>query len=259
MRPYPEGRFLHHKSAVERRSHISMTYVITLLGIIVMPHSRSSIILTIFIILLIAGAALLGSWVWTKLATGQTNTLNAVEIRDYKGEKLGSINDFRENSINGPQYVNISTYKLAVTGLVQNEKTYTYNDVIDRHTHYEKVVTINCVEGWSVKILWEGVLLKDLLTEAGYDAGAQVVIFYAQDGYSTSLPLSYIVSNNIMIAYKMNGVVLPPDRGYPFQLVAESKYGYKWIKWITQIEVSDDANYRGYWESRGYSNNADFP
>lgn len=224
-----------------------------------MPHSRSSIILTIFIILLIAGAALLGSWVWTKLATGQTNTLNAVEIKDYKGEKLGSINDFRENSINGPQYINISTYKLAVTGLVQNEKTYTYNDVIDRHTHYEKVVTINCVEGWSVKILWEGVLLKDLLTEAGYDTGAQVVIFRAQDGYSTSLPLSYIVSNNIMIAYKMNGVVLPPDRGYPFQLVAESKYGYKWIKWITQIEVSDDANYRGYWESRGFSNNADFP
>jgi DMSO/TMAO reductase YedYZ molybdopterin-dependent catalytic subunit len=236
-----------------------MTYVITLLGTIVMPYSRSSIILTVFIILLIAGAALLGSWVWTKLATGQTNTLNAVEIRDYKGEKLGSINDFRENSINGPQYVNISTYKLAVTGLVQNEKTYTYNDVIDRHTHYEKVVTINCVEGWSVKILWEGVLLKDLLTEAGYDTGALVVIFYAQDGYSTSLLLSYIVSNNIMIAYKMNGVVLPPDRGYPFQLVAESKYGYKWIKWITQIEVSDDANYRGYWESRGYSNNADFP
>ena len=236
-----------------------MTYVIILLGIIVMSHSRSSIILTVFIILLIAGAALLGSWVWTKLATGQTNTLNAVEIKDYKGEKLGSINDFRENSINGPQYINISTYKLAVTGLVQNEKTYTYNDVIDRHTHYEKVVTINCVEGWSVKILWEGVLLNDLLTEAGYDTGAQVVIFYAQDGYSTSLPLSYIVSNNIMIAYKMNGVVLPPDRGYPFQLVAESKYGYKWIKWITQIEVSDDANYRGYWESRGFSNNADFP
>ena len=146
-----------------------------------MPHSRSSIILTIFIILLIAGAALLGSWVWTKLATGQTNTLNAVEIKDYKGEKLGSINDFRENSINGPQYINISTYKLAVTGLVQNEKTYTYNDVIDRHTHYEKVVTINCVEGWSVKILWEGVLLKDLLTEAGYDTGAQVVIFRAQE------------------------------------------------------------------------------
>jgi DMSO/TMAO reductase YedYZ molybdopterin-dependent catalytic subunit len=224
-----------------------------------MHYSKSSIILTILLILLIAGAALLGSWVWTRLATGQTNTLNAVEIRDYMGEKLGSINDFRENSISGPQYVNISTYKLTVTGLVQNEKAYTYSDVIDKHAHYEKVVTINCVEGWSVEILWEGVLLKDLLIEAGYDTGAQVVIFYAQDGYSTSLPLSYIVSNNIMIAYKMNGVVLPPNRGYPFQLVAESKYGYKWIKWITQIEVSNDTSFLGYWESWGYSNNADFP
>ena len=44
----------------------------------------------------------------------------------------------------------------------------------------------------------------------------------------------------IIVAYKMNGVELPPKRGFPFQLVAESKWGYKWIKWITSIEVSDD-------------------
>jgi DMSO/TMAO reductase YedYZ molybdopterin-dependent catalytic subunit len=57
----------------------------------------------------------------------------------------------------------------------------------------------------------------------------------------------------------MNGLVLPPERGFPFQLVAESKYGYKWIKWITKIEVSNDSSYLGYWESRGFSNNADLP
>ena len=125
--------------------------------------------------------------------------------------------------------------------------------------HYEKVATINCVEGWSVKILWEGVLVKDLLAEADYNTTATVVIFYAVDGYSTSLPLSYIVDNNIMIAYKMNGVVLPAERGFPFQLVAESKYGYKWIKWITTIEVSNNTNYLGYWESRGFPNSADLP
>ena len=39
--------------------------------------------------------------------------------------------------------------------------------------------------------------------------------------------------------------------------MAESKWGYKWIKWITRIELSDDADYEGYWESRGYSNDAD--
>ena len=44
---------------------------------------------------------------------------------------------------------------------------------------------------------------------------------------------------------------------FPFQLVAESKWGYKWIKWITMIELSDDSGYRGYWESKGFSNTGD--
>ena len=83
------------------------------------------------------------------------------------------------------------------------------------------------------------------------------MIFHAYDGYTTSLPLDYIIENKIMLAHKMNGVILPAERGFPFQLVAESKWGYKWIKWVTQIELSNDPNYRGYWESRGYSNNAD--
>ena len=57
-----------------------------------------------------------------------------------------------------------------------------------------------------------------------------------------------------MIAYKMNNVILPPERGFPFQLVAEQKWGYKWIKWITKIELSNNTNYKGFWESRGYNN-----
>jgi DMSO/TMAO reductase YedYZ molybdopterin-dependent catalytic subunit len=54
----------------------------------------------------------------------------------------------------------------------------------------------------------------------------------------------------------MNGIDLPAERGYPFQVVAEDKFGYKWAKWVTSIEVSDDENFKGYWESRGYDNNA---
>jgi DMSO/TMAO reductase YedYZ molybdopterin-dependent catalytic subunit len=59
------------------------------------------------------------------------------------------------------------------------------------------------------------------------------------------------------MAYKMNGVDLPAERGFPFQLVAEDKWGYKWAKWITEIELSDDEGFRGYWESRGYSRTGD--
>jgi DMSO/TMAO reductase YedYZ molybdopterin-dependent catalytic subunit len=54
----------------------------------------------------------------------------------------------------------------------------------------------------------------------------------------------------------MNNVTIPPERGFPFELVAESKYGYKWIKWVTSIELSNDTEYLGFWESRGYSNDA---
>ena len=183
--------------------------------------------------------------------------LEPVEINEYEGQKLSSVDDFRENSIKGPQYLDIGSYQLKVSGLVEKPKSYTHDEIIGENQNYKKVVTLNCVEGWSATILWEGVLVKDLIAKSGPLTDAKVVIFHAYDGYTTSLPLEYIVDNNIMMAYKMNEISLPAERGYPFQLVAESKWGYKWIKWVTEIELSDDVNYKGYWESRGFSNEAD--
>jgi len=213
--------------------------------------SRGILFLVLSLILL---AALIFA---VDMACDETEELAPSEIREYEGEELSSINSFRENSIKGPQEIDVESYTLRITGLVTNSTSYTYDEVLNRHQHYKKVVTLDCVEGWSVTILWEGVLVRDLLAEAGPLANAEVVIFHAFDGYTTSLPIDYIMDNDILMAYKMNDVTLPPERGFPFQLVAESKWGYKWIKWITEIELSDDANYRGYWESRGYSNSAD--
>ncbi len=210
-------------------------------------------------VLIIIAAILGGNMILRNELGGGTSTLRPSEIREYEGQQLSPIDDFRENSIRGPQSVDNMSYRLAVMGLVSNEVEYTYEEVINDHQLFKKVVTLHCVEGWDATILWEGVLVKDLLEEAGVDSRAKVAIFYAVDGYSTSLPLDYLVDNDILLAYKMNDVVLPPERGFPFQLVAESKWGYKWIKWITEIELSDDMDYLGYWESRGYPNNADLP
>lgn len=175
------------------------------------------------------------------------------EVREYRGAKLSSLDDFRENSIAGPQTVDRSSYRLAVTGLVDKPLSLTYEEVLALPA-YEKIVELNCVEGWSVTILFEGVKLADLLDAAGAKSSGKIAIFRAVDGYSTSLPLDYLRSNDILLAYKMNGVELPPERGFPFQLVAEDRWGYKWIKWVEQIEVSDDIAFKGYWEQRGYSN-----
>jgi len=220
-------------------------------------YRRKSLLIGIFLMSVVVVVIFVGHLSWRTGTTNGIGTLESVEIREYEGQKLSSINDFRENSIKGPQFVENQSYRLVVTGLVKNEIEYTYGDVISNHEVFEKVVTLHCVEGWQVTILWEGFLVKDLIEEARVVSGAKIVIFHAHDGYSTSLPLDYITNNDILMAYKMNGVILPPERGFPFQLVAESKYGYKWIKWITKIELSDNVDYLGYWESRGYPNDAD--
>jgi DMSO/TMAO reductase YedYZ molybdopterin-dependent catalytic subunit len=217
---------------------------------------KKALILKAAFLLIVVIVAIIG-FMW--IGTTFTHRLRPGEVSEYLGKNLSKIDDFRENSIKGPQNVDITSYRLTVTGLANSTKTYTYDEVVNGHQHYEKVVTLHCVEGWDVTILWEGVLVKDLLNEVGVDPKAKTVIFYGYDGYSTSLPVGFIINQEILMAYKMNGLVLPPERGLPFQLVAESKYGYKWIKWITGIALSDDENYQGYWESRGFSNDANVP
>ncbi len=194
----------------------------------------------------------------TDARTDKPIDLETAEVKEYEGKRLDSVADFRENSIKGPQAVALDSYRLAVKGRVDTPLTLDYDGVIDRQA-YKKIVTLNCVEGWSVDILWEGVRIRDILEQAGYDPNAKTVIFRCYDGYSTSLPLETVVGRDLLLAYKMNGIDLPQERGFPFQVVAEDKWGYKWAKWVTEIEVSDDADFEGYWESRGYENDGTVP
>lgn len=204
---------------------------------------------------LVGGIALAGCGRLASSNDPQLQMLAAKQVNNYKGEKLGSITDLQENSIKGPQNVDIATYRLNVFGDVSNPLSLSYDQVLAMPA-YQKVVTLNCVEGWSVKLLWQGVKLSDLLQKAGSNPNANVVIFRAVDGYSDSLPIDYVRNNDILMAYKENGVELPKSRGFPFQVVAEDRWGYKWVKWIQSIEVTTNANFRGYWEQRGYDNTA---
>lgn len=179
------------------------------------------------------------------------------EIAAYQGQSLSPIEGIRENSISGPQHIDIGTYHLSVDGLVSNPHQYTYQEVLDRFPHYSKVVTLHCVEGWDVTLFWEGVLVSDLLNSSVPADQGSTVIFRSQDGYSTSFPRSYFSDRPILLAYRVNNLSLPAERGYPFALVAEDKWGYKWARWVTEISVSDDASYRGYWEQRGYAADGD--
>lgn len=175
------------------------------------------------------------------------------EIKDYQGKTLSPAVGPRDNSILGVQHIDIQTYRLKFTGLVSNKVSLTYDEVLAKDK-YQRLITLYCVEGWNARILWEGVLLEDLIRLTGPNPEATTVIFHSSDGYTTSLPYSTIKEKQIILAYNANGIALPPEMGYPFIVVAESKYGYKWARWVTEIEFSSDSGYKGYWESRGYSN-----
>ena len=116
--------------------------------------------------------------------------LPGVEVTDYQGKDLSSINDFHENSILGSLYVNESDYKLTVTGLTNKTDVYTYSQVLAQYyLRHSKVVILHCVEGWDVTILLVGIQVRDLIKNDGIDSRASTVIFSAHGGYTTSFPL----------------------------------------------------------------------
>lgn len=181
--------------------------------------------------------------------------VRAAEIRNYNGIALDPFNRKYDNSIKGPQHIDKDSYRLEITGLVERPQKLTYDQVLT-FPHVKKVFTLHCVEGWQETLLYEGVYLRDILKGAEPKSGVITVIFYAADGYSSSVPYDYARKKDLILGFKINGLTLDDKRGFPFQVVNDDKLGYKWVKWITKIELSDK-DYRGFWERRGYSNDAD--
>ena len=190
------------------------------------------------------------------LATATADRYRVSEIRDYEGVRLDPAIGPRDNAIRGVQQVSIADYRLAVDGLADNPLILNYEDVL-AYPAEQRLITLYCVEGWQATLLWKGVLIENLLEDAQPQTDADTVIFHCADGYTTSLPMSVIRSRQLILAWQANGLPLPPEMGYPFIVVAEDKQGYKWARWVVRIELSADETYQGYWESRGFDNDAE--
>ena len=180
-----------------------------------------------------------------------------IEATEFQGKKLTPISDQNNNALKGTQVIERATYKLTVDGLVDKPLSLTYAD-LQAYPQVAKLMDLDCVEGWNFTAKWTGPELQAIFKNAGVKPEAKIAIFHTKDAPGfTSLDLSYIQEKNIILALKLNDITLPAERGFPFQVVAESKFGYKWAKWVTRIELSSDAGFKGYWESYGYNNNAD--
>lgn len=188
------------------------------------------------------------------LQENASSILPEKEASEYRGKRLVPISEQGNNGISGTQHLERESLRLNVTGQVRNDSSFSYQDLL-AFAAYTELAYMPCVEGWGFDAKWTGFRVSDLLNMSGLLPNASYVVFHSKDGYSTGLPLDYLRENQILLAYGINDVTLPNERGFPLQLVARSRYGYKWAKWITSIEVVD-SEVRGYWESRGYSNSA---
>jgi len=187
---------------------------------------------------------------------GPAQDLGSVEISKYEGKPLTDFKALPDNSVQGPQSVDLPSYRLVIDGAVRSPQRLTYAEVLS-HTRYQKLITLHCVEGWNATGLFEGVLMNDLLAQAGPLPSAVTVIFHGQDDYTTSLPLATVLDRNMLLAYRVNNDDLIARNGYPFQLAAEDKLGYKWCKWVVRIELSTNPDFKGFWERQGYGNDAE--
>lgn len=213
------------------------------------------------LVILAAGALALGCGddgsAPTSVTTGPQPPAE-VEATEFQGVKLTPIARQGNNALKGTQVIDRDSYVLTVDGLVEKPLSLSYAD-LQSYEQESWLMDLNCVEGWSFTAKWTGPSLSAILADAQVKPEAIIAIFYTTDvptGY-TSLDLDYILENNILLALKINDLTLPPERGFPLQVVAKSKFGYKWAKWVTRIELSSDADFRGYWERAGYNNNAD--
>jgi DMSO/TMAO reductase YedYZ molybdopterin-dependent catalytic subunit len=145
-----------------------------------------------------------------------------------------------------------ATWRLKIEGLVNRPQTLTYDDLRSL-PRAEQTSDFHCVTGWSVdNVRWSGVRFRDLLASAGPHASGTVLEFVsAESPYVDTLTLKQAMLHDAMLAYEMDGKPLAREHGAPVRVVIPEMYGYKNVKWVERIVVTDHVS-PGYWEQRGY-------
>jgi DMSO/TMAO reductase YedYZ molybdopterin-dependent catalytic subunit len=151
--------------------------------------------------------------------------------------------------------INRDTYRLEITGLVDNPTSFTL-DELEALNLTELPLTIECI-GNSANgrlvgtALWKGFNVYSLLQTLGISENATGVRYLAADGYYASHTLDQLESNGVLGALYMNGVEIPPVQGFPLRILNPGYYGIKQPAWVIQIEVIDRP-LEDYWEDRGW-------
>jgi DMSO/TMAO reductase YedYZ molybdopterin-dependent catalytic subunit len=142
-------------------------------------------------------------------------------------------------------------YKFEVSGLVQNKKSWTLDELYAL-PQVKQITRHICVEGWSAIGSWTGTPLRDFLTLVGADTKAKYCWFRCAEGYTSSLDMPTALHPQTQMTFKFADKILPIDYGYPMKIRVPTKLGFKNPKYVVGMEVTNDYK-GGYWEDQGYN------
>lgn len=179
-------------------------------------------------------------------------------------DKVTSYNNFYEfgtnksDPIENSQHFVTNPWQLRVEGLVEKPITLDYDDLFKRFTLEERIYRLRCVEAWSMVIPWVGFQLSDLIAQAKPLSSAKYVAFetlydpkqmpgqrnrFMGGGidypYVEGLRLDEAMHPLTLLSVGVYGKTLPPQNGAPIRLVVPWKYGFKSIKSIVKIRLTD--------------------
>jgi DMSO/TMAO reductase YedYZ molybdopterin-dependent catalytic subunit len=152
-----------------------------------------------------------------------------------------------------------NSFRLNVEGLVEKPYSLTMKELKAMKDKTE-FVTLECignpVGGDAIgNALWDGVTLRRVIEKAVPKAGIVKTALFAEDGYSDSIPYPLSLSDDVFLAFRMNGEPLPRQHGYPLRAIVPGIYGMKHVKWLSKIELVN-YDFKGYWEKREWSDEA---
>ena len=167
-----------------------------------------------------------------------------------------------DTALSSPR-IDVNDWTLSVKGAVDNPVDFSYKDLLGMSTR-EADITLSCVSnpvggGLVSNGRWTGVLLSDVLEEAGMSRdkitnASRQLVGRSVDGFTTGFKTDIALDGrNALVAFGLNGSELPVKHGYPVRLVIPGLYGYvSATKWLTEIELTN-WNFDAYWIQRTWS------
>ena len=167
-----------------------------------------------------------------------------------------------DTALSSPR-IDVNDWTLSVKGAVDNPVEFSFQDLLGMSTR-EADITLSCVSntvggGLVSNGRWTGVLLSDVLAEAGMSrdkitTASRQLVGRSVDGFTTGFKTDIALDGrNALVAFGLNGSELPVKHGYPVRLVIPGLYGYiSATKWLTEIELTN-WNFDAYWVQRTWS------